>query len=98
MIYIFSSSRLSAGNSLFPVKITIDTIRGIISIRKGRLIGSDQMSLHSRSIVSISISKFNELLIFSEIMIVTPGNLIRLNGFTNEDATKIKSLIESLLG
>lgn len=97
MVFEFSTSHLSRGNAIFPIKVIINDSRGTLIIQKRRLIGYDQTTLKISNIISVSIRRFNEKIFLSEIVITTAYNEFRLNGFTPNDAQELKKLIEFLL-
>lgn len=90
MIFEFSTSHLSRGNVIFPIKVIINDANGTLIIKKRRLIGYDQTTLKISNIISVSIRRFNEKIFFSEIVLTTAYNEYRLNGFTPKDVLELK--------
>jgi len=97
MKYEFSASHLSRGNTIFPTKIIVDVTSGTITVQKRRLVGYDQTTLKISKIISVGIRRFNEKIIFSEIVFTTAFNEFRMNGFMPKDGFELKRLIEGLI-
>lgn len=97
MVYEFKASRFSKNNKLFPTKLLVDNYAKTVMLFKKRLIGYDQVQLKAGKIVSVTIHRFNELFVLSEIVISTAGGDIRANGFNPNDAAEIKKIIETIM-
>jgi hypothetical protein len=97
MQYKFKSCLFSKGNNIFPSQIIIDTTARTFTFFKRRLVGYDQTILKADRIVAVSIRKYNELLLLSEITISTYGSELHINGLSSKDANEIRSLIEKML-
>ncbi|MCF8267079.1 MAG: hypothetical protein K9I69_03265 [Ignavibacteriales bacterium] len=97
MLYQFTTSHLSKGNAIFPTKLLIDLTKDRIIIKKHHLVGSEQTMLRISNVISVTTRHFNEKFIFSEIVLNTASNEVRLNGFSPQDAKKIKSIFERLV-
>ena len=91
--HVFTASRLSSGNLLFPVRIEINQNR--ISRIKPRLFGSNEESIAISKVASVNIQTG---LIWSEIRIDSVGgsNPIVSHGHLKSDARAIRDLIERL--
>jgi len=91
--YVFTASRWTAGNLLFPVRIEITPQR--VSRIKPRLFGSDEESISISKVASVNIRTG---LIWSDIRIDSTGgtNPITSHGHRKEDARRIRDLIERL--
>lgn len=89
--YVFKSSRLTAGNFLFPLRIEVTPQR--VSRIKPRLIGSDEESISISQVASVSIRTG---LIWSTIQIDSTGGTdpIVSRGHRKADAIQIRDLIE----
>ena len=89
--YIFTASRWTSGNLIFPVRIEITPQR--VSRIKTRLLGSDEESMAMSKVASISISTG---LIWSHIRIESSGGTdpIVSHGHRKADARRIRDLIE----
>ncbi len=89
--YIFTASRWTSGNLIFPVRIEITPQR--VSRIKTRLLGSDEESMAMSKVASISISTG---LIWSQIRIESSGGTdpIVSHGHRKADARRIRDLIE----
>jgi len=89
--YIFTASRWTSGNLIFPVRIEITPQR--VSRIKTRLLGSDEESMAMSKVASISISTG---LIWSQIRIESTGGTdpIVSHGHRKADARRIRDLIE----
>ena len=90
---VFTASRLTSGNLLFPVRIEISPER-VIRV-KPHLIGSDEESVAISKVASVNIRTG---LIWSEIRIDSTGgsNPIVSHGHRKDDARAIRDLIERL--
>lgn len=91
--HVFTASRLSSGNLLFPVRIEINQNR--VSRIKPRLFGSNEESIAISKVASVNIQTG---LIWSEIRIDSAGgsNPIVSHGHLKNDARAIRDLIEKL--
>jgi hypothetical protein len=89
--YVFTASRWTSGNLIFPVHIEITPQR--VSRIKTRLLGSDEESMAMSKVASISISTG---LIWSQIRIESSGGTdpIVSHGHRKADARRIRDLIE----
>ncbi|PYV10066.1 MAG: hypothetical protein DMG23_08905 [Acidobacteria bacterium] len=89
--YVFTASRWTSGNLIFPVHIEITPQR--VSRIKTRLLGSDEESMAMSNVASISISTG---LIWSQIRIESSGGTdpIVSHGHRKADARRIRDLIE----
>jgi len=90
---VFTASRLTSGNLLFPVRIEVSPER-VIRV-KPHLIGSDEESVAISKVASVNIRTG---LIWSEIRIDSTGgsNPIVSHGHRKDDAQAIRDLIERL--
>jgi hypothetical protein len=88
---VFTASRLTSGNFLFPVRIEVSRER--VSRVKPSLFGSNEESIAIAKVASVSIETG---LIWSDIRIDSTGgtNPIRSHGHGKEDARAIRALIE----
>lgn len=90
MYRVFTSSRVTEGNALFPDKIIITDEYFIY--RKSRVIIYEEKKIRFSAIGSVSINKH---LLFADIIIETNGGqVIIANGFTHSDAKLISDLLE----
>jgi hypothetical protein len=89
--YVFSASRWTSGNRLFPTRIEITPER--VSRVKPRLLGSDEESISIQNVASVNIRTG---VIWSEIRIDSTGgtNPILSHGHSKGDARAIRDLIE----
>ena len=87
---VFTASRLTAGNLIFPTRIEVTPDR--VSRIKPRFIGSAQASIPISKIASVSISTG---LIFASIRIESTGGATPIisDGHTKGDAVRIRDLI-----
>jgi hypothetical protein len=87
----FYASRLTSGNFLFPAQVEISPTS--VTMRKPRLIGKTEESIHIAHIASI---KINTHLFFSDVEIESSGgeNPAICHGHTKGDAIAMKELIE----
>ena len=91
MKHIFSASRVTGGNAVFPDQIIIDDSAEKVTFRKKKLIGYDETTIRFSAIGSVSRSAG---LIFCDITIETNGGVtILANGFTRSDANAIVRLL-----
>ena len=88
---IFTASRLTSGNRLFPVRIEINQNR--VTRIKPRLFGSNEESIPISKVASVNIQTG---MIWSDIRIDSAGgsNPIVSHGHSKEDARAIRDLIE----
>lgn len=91
MAEIFTASRWTAGNLVFPTRIEVTPER-VLRV-KPRMLGSTEESIAISKVASVQISK---RLIFSDIRIDSSGgsNPILSHGHTKGDAERIRELIE----
>lgn len=90
-MHTFTSSRLTTGNTVFPITIQIGN--GYLYCRKGFIIGLDSGSIALRNIASVRIIR---RIIFSDIVIETVGGRrLYLNGFYPSDAANIARLLRT---
>jgi len=90
--YVFTASRLTRGNFLFPVRIEINQER--VARVKPRLFGANEESIPISKVASVNIATG---LIWSEIRIDSSGgsNPILSHGHRKADAHRIRDLIEN---
>ena len=91
--HVFTASRLTSGNLLFPVRIEVNQNR--VTRIKPRLFGSNEESIAIAKVASVNIQTG---LIWSDIRIDSAGgsNPIVSHGHSKDDATAIRDLIERL--
>jgi len=89
---VFTASRWTQGNLLFPTKIVISPNR--VSRVKGRLFGSNEETIPMSKVASVHISTS---MIWSEILIESVGGAdpITSHGHRKKDAQRIRDLIET---
>ena len=89
--YVFTASRLTRGNFLFPVRIEINQER--VARVKPRLVGANEESIPISKVASVNIATG---LIWSDIRIDSSGgsNPILSHGHRKADAHRIRDLIE----
>ena len=89
--HVFTASRLTSGNLLFPVRIEVNQNR--VTRIKPRLLGSNEESIAIAKVASINIQTG---VIWSDIRIDSAGgsNPIVSHGHRKEDARTIRDLIE----
>ncbi len=81
MPYKFRTSRITSGNTVFPITIVIDHHQ--FHCYKGNLIGGSKVTVPISSIASVRLYKG---LLFSDLIIETQGGrILYLNGFSNSD-------------
>ena len=87
----FRASRLTRGNHLFPAQVEVSPTS--VTLRKPRLIGKVEESIHIAHIASI---KINTHIFFSDVLIESSGgeNPAVCHGHTKGDAVAMKELIE----
>ena len=91
MPYIFRISRITSGNTVFPITIVIDHHQ--FHCYKGNLIGGTKITVPRSGIASIRLYKG---LFFSDLIIETlGGRILYLNGFSNSDGQRIYRLINN---
>ena len=89
MTYTFSTSRLSKGNTVFPITVVID--KDHLYYSKGFIIGQAKTAIPKTNIVSIGLVKG---VLFSDLIIETKGGrVVCLNGFSHSDAKSIYNLL-----
>ena len=90
---VFTASRLTEGNRLFPVRIEVNQNR--VTRIKPRIFGSNEESIPISKVASVNIKTG---LIWSDIRIDSTGgsNPIVSHGHSKEDAKTIRDLIERL--
>jgi hypothetical protein len=88
---IFRASRLTKGNHLFPAEVEITPTS--VTLRKRRLIGKHEESIHIAHIASIEIDTH---IFFADVMIESSGgeNPAVCYGHTKGDAVAMKQLIQ----
>jgi predicted small integral membrane protein len=88
---VFSASRLSSGNRLFPTQVQIAP-SSVVHFTP-RWIGRQEESIHMAHIASV---KINTGVMFSDVLIETSGGAspITCSGHRKGDATRMKALIE----
>jgi len=89
--YVFTASRWTSGNRLFPVRLEVSPER--VTRIKPRLLGSDEESIAMTKVASVRIRTG---LIWSEIRIESSGGTdpITSHGHGKNDARRIRDLIE----
>jgi len=89
--HVFTASRLTRGNLLFPVRIEINQER--VARVKPRLVGANEESIPISKVASVNIATG---LIWSDIRIDSSGgsNPILSHGHRKADARRIRDLIE----
>jgi len=89
--HVFTASRLTSGNLLFPVRIEVNQNR--VTRIKRRLFGSSEESIAIQKVASVNIQTG---LVWSDIRIDSAGgsNPIVSHGHRKEDARAIRDLIE----
>ena len=88
---IFTASRLTRGNRLFPTKISVSPVQ-VIKIKRSWF-SSDEESINIRHVSSVRIKTG---MLWSDIWIESSGgqNQIYSHGHTKKDAQSIKQTIE----
>ena len=91
--HVFTASRLTSGNLLFPARIEVNQTR--VTQIKPRLFGSNEESIPISKVASVNIQTG---LIWSDIRIDSTGgsNPIVSHGHSKGDARAIRDLIEGL--
>ena len=91
--HVFTASRWTSGNRLFPVRIEVNPSR--ITRIKPRLLGSNEESVAIHKVASVNIQTG---LIWSDIRIDSAGgsNPIVSHGHSKNDARAIRDRIEKL--
>ncbi len=89
---VFCASRLSRGNRLFPMQVSI-TPATVVQYTP-RWIGRQEESIHVAHIASV---KIDTGMLLSDVLIETSGGAspIRCHGHSKRDAIRMKALIES---
>ena len=90
--YTFEACRVSGdGNAIFPAEIIIDDEEEVLIYRKPKLIGAKETRVKFGAIGSITVDKH---ILFADIIIETRGGReIVAQGFTRDDADRIKQLV-----
>ena len=88
---VFTASRWTRGNHLFPVRIEVSRAR--VARIKPRLVGANEESIPISKVASVNITTG---LIWAEIRIDSSGgsNPILSHGHSKADARRIRDLIE----
>ena len=88
---VFTASRLTTGNFLFPTRIIVSPNR--VSRIKGRLFGSNEETIAMSKVASVHISTG---VLWSEVVIESTGGTdpITSHGHRKGDAQRIRDLIE----
>ncbi len=91
--YVFTASRWTSGNHLFPLRIEVTPER--VSRIKPHLIGSEEESISISQVASVSIRTG---LIWATVQIESTGGTdpIVIHGHRKGDARRIRDLIEGL--
>ncbi|MEO8147942.1 MAG: PH domain-containing protein [Bacteroidia bacterium] len=88
----FTASRLTSGNKMFPLVITIDEIG--VTLKMPSLFSGSEKTIPFSRISSVNIDC--PLIGFSTIIIETTGEgSIRAHGFTKKEVLKMKELMLS---
>ncbi len=89
--HVFTASRWTSGNLLFPVRIEVNSDR--VTRIKPRLFGSSEESIAIPKVASVNIQTG---LIWSDIRIDSEGgsNPIVSHGHSKDDARDIRSFVE----
>ncbi|MEN6360859.1 MAG: PH domain-containing protein [Smithella sp.] len=89
--HVFTASRLTPGNRLFPVRIEVNQNR--VTRIKRRLFGSNEESIAIQKVASVNIQTG---LMWSDILIDSAGGSdpIVSHGHRKDDARAIRDLIE----
>ncbi|HVI08804.1 MAG TPA: hypothetical protein VND65_10970 [Candidatus Binatia bacterium] len=92
---VFTASRWTQGNFLFPTKIVVSPSR--VSRIKGRLFGSNEETIAMSKVASVHISTG---VLWAEIVIESTGGTdpITSHGHRKNDAQMIRELIERYQG
>ena len=92
-MHVFTASRWTAGNHIFPVRIEINQNR--VTRIKPKLFGSDEESIAIPKVASVNIQTG---LLWSDIRIDSAGgtNPILSHGHRKDDARAIRNLIEQI--
>ena len=93
MSQVFTASRLTAGNLLFPKTISVQA-DGILFEKRG-LFGSSEETINYRQVASV---KLRSGILFSTIVIETAGGSqpVTLNGLWKGDGKVVKDLIQKM--
>jgi hypothetical protein len=88
---VFTASRWTKGNFIFPTKIVVNKLR--VSRIKSRLFGSTEESISISQVASVKISTG---MLWSDIVIDSSGGSdpITSHGHRKEDALRMRDLIE----
>ena len=89
---IFTASRWTQGNFLYPTKILVNAQH--VSLIKGRFFGSNEESIPNAKVASVHISTG---VVWAEIVIESTGGSDPLtsHGHRKADAQRIRTLIEN---
>lgn len=88
----FTASLLTSGNTIFPVKVTIDD--RFLTCNKGFIVGRSYVTVPLSSISSVSL--INRI-IFSDLIVETRGGRsLHLTGFTHRDARDMYRLLNNI--
>jgi hypothetical protein len=86
---IFTASRLSSDNTLFPDRLEIDASN--VTYHKGYVLGHKTVVIARNNVASVSLSSG---IIFADVIIESiGGKKITANGFKKSDAQTIVSLL-----
>src|SRR3954467_13571749 len=90
---VFTASRWTRGNRLFPTQIAVSS-EHVIRIKR-RFFGSDEESIALSKVASVKISKG---LVWSDSCIESAGGAdpIQSHGHSKQDAERIRELVESV--
>jgi hypothetical protein len=88
---IYTASRLSEGNKLFPAQIIVENTG--VTIKVPGIFSADETSVAYDSISAVEID--TPLIGFSTIRFYHNGNKVEAHGFSKSDAKEIKSAIEN---
>ena len=90
---VFTASRWTRGNRLFPTQIAVNS-EHVIRIKR-RFFGSDEESIALSKVASV---KINKGLVWADICIESTGGTdpIQSHGHSKGDAERIRELVESL--
>lgn len=88
---IYTASRLSSGNKLFPTELSLDDYA--LTIKHPGVYNSKSQTVYFKNVSSITID--SPLIGFSTITISTNGDgTLVADGFTKKEVNEIKTLIE----
>ena len=91
----FEACRVSGdGNAIFPAEIIIDEAEEVLVYRKPKLIGCKETRVRFGAIAGVTVEKH---VLFADIIIETKGGReIVAQGFTRDDADRIKEILLSI--